>query len=50
MTEQRRRQRLINRIAHMISEETYNHAPINYTIAEKAIAMVERAIARGGPL
>lgn len=44
--ERRRRQRLIKRIATMISNHTYNDAPINYTIAEKAIEMVERSQVR----
>jgi hypothetical protein len=26
----------------MIGRQTYNHAPINYVIAEKAIEMAER--------
>lgn len=42
----RRREALVERIAHMIGQETYNHAPINYTIAEKAIALVEAAVRR----
>lgn len=36
------RDRLVKRIAKMIGRRTYNHAPINYTIAENAIAMAER--------
>lgn len=38
----KRRDMLIDEVAHMIGNQTYNHAPINYTIAEKAIEMVER--------
>lgn len=38
----RSRQRLVERIAKMVGEQTYNHAPVNYTIAEKAIEMAER--------
>ena len=36
------RDRLEERIARMIGQQTYNHAPVNYTIAEKAIEMAER--------
>ncbi len=43
---QTRHQRLVGRIADMIAEQTYNRAPVNYTIAEKTIAMVERSMAR----
>jgi len=44
--ERSRHNRLVNRIAKMIANETYNDAPVNYMIAEKAIAMVERSMAR----
>jgi hypothetical protein len=42
----RRHQRLVNRIAAMIANQTYNDAPVNYDIAVKAIGMVERSMAR----
>ena len=34
--------RMVDDIAKMIGRETYNHAPVNYGIAEKAIAIVTR--------
>lgn len=38
----RRYERLVDDIADMIAKKTYNRAPINYGIAERAIAMVVR--------
>lgn len=38
----RRYDRLVDDIADMIAHETYNRAPVNYGIAERAIAMVVR--------
>lgn len=38
----RRYDRLVDDIADMIAKQTYNRAPINYGIAERAIAMVVR--------
>jgi hypothetical protein len=34
--------RLVTDIAKMIGHETYNYAPVNYTIAEKAIEIIQR--------
>lgn len=38
----RRQSRLIDDIAKMVGEQTYNHAPVNYGIAEKAIRIIQR--------
>ncbi|QQG96193.1 hypothetical protein HBE99_04435 [Mycobacteroides chelonae] len=34
--------RLVTDIAKMIGRETYNHAPVNYDIADKAIGIIHR--------
>lgn len=42
MTNARSASRLVTDIAKLIGRETYNHAPVNFGIAEKAIGIIHR--------
>jgi hypothetical protein len=42
MSKPRTRSGLIEAIYKMVGDETWNVAPVNYTVAERAVEMVER--------